>query len=179
MTGPMRGRLLDLSIGINRKQRVTIELDRDFREDFDRLQGQELDVEIKKHRAKRSKNANAYFHVLVNAIAAETGESDDAVKTRLVVQYGALDKDADGLTVGFKLPASVDAAKLYPYVKCFDTRVENGRTFKCYLVYKQTRLMDTKEMARLIDGAVQVAKELNIDTDTPEERARWQSLKGE
>ena len=33
----MRGRLIDLSIGLNRKQRITIEVDRDFREDFDRL----------------------------------------------------------------------------------------------------------------------------------------------
>ena len=33
----MRGRLVDLSMGMNRKQRITIEVDRDFREDFDRL----------------------------------------------------------------------------------------------------------------------------------------------
>ena len=48
----MRGRLIDLSIGMNRKQRITIEVDRDFREDFDRLREAELDVEIKKHRTK-------------------------------------------------------------------------------------------------------------------------------
>ena len=33
----MRGRLVDLSMGMNRKQRITIEVDRDFRADFDRL----------------------------------------------------------------------------------------------------------------------------------------------
>ena len=49
----MRGRLIDLSIGLNRKQRITIEVDRDFREDFDRLKEAELDVEIKKHRNRR------------------------------------------------------------------------------------------------------------------------------
>lgn len=107
--------------------------------------------------------------VLVNKIAAERGGSEDAVKESLVVQYGALAKDDDGLTVGFKLPASVDVGTIYPYVKCFDTREEGGKLFKCYLVYKQTRFMDSKEMARLIDGAIEVAKELGIETDTPEQ----------
>ena len=123
----MRGRLIDLSIGLNRKQRVTIEVDRDFREDFDRLKDVELEVEIKKHRSRRSLSANAYFHVLVNKIAAERGGSDEDVKKSLVCEYGALAKDADGLTVGFKLPASVDVSTIYPYVKCFDTREENGK----------------------------------------------------
>ena len=44
--------------------------------------------------------------------------------------------------------------------------------FNCYLMYKQTRFMDSKEMARLIDGAIYVAKGLGIDTDTPEQIAR-------
>ena len=169
----MRGRLVDLAIGLNRKHRITVEVDRDYREDYERLKDAELDIEIKKHREKRSKSANAYFHVLVNKIAAERGGSDEATKASLVVEYGALAKDTDGLTVGFKLPASVDVSTIYPYVKCFDTRVENGKMFKCYLVYKQTHLMDSKEMARLIDGAIEVAKELGIETDTPEQLARY------
>lgn len=169
----MRGRLVDLSMGMNRKQRITIEVDRDFRADFDRLKDAELDVEVKKHRNRRSLSANAYFHVLVNKIAAERGDGDEAAKAALVVEYGALAKDADGLTVGFKLPATVDVSTIYPYVKCFDTREENGKLFKCYLVYKQTHLMDSKEMARLIDGAIEVAKELGIETDTPEQLARY------
>lgn len=172
MSGPMRGRLVDIAIGLNRKYRVTVELDRDFREDFDRLKNLELDIEIKKHREKRSLSANAYFHVLVNKIAAETGGSDEAVKRRLVVTYGAIDTDEDGLMVGFKLPANVDVDKIYPYVRYFDTREENGKLFKCYLVYKHTSDMDSEEMARLIDGTITEAKELGIETDTPEQLAK-------
>lgn len=172
----MRGRLIDISIRLNHKYCITLEVDRDFREDFDKLKDQELDVEIKKHRNKRSKSANAYFHVLVNKIAAVRGGSDETVKTSLVLEYGALAKDENGLTVGFKLPATVDVSTIYPYVKCFDTREENGRLFKCYLVYKQTHLMDSKEMARLIDGAIEVAKELGIETDTPEQLARYKEF---
>lgn len=167
----MIGRLIDITFGRNRKQRITLEVDRDFRADFDRLKNAELDIEIKKHREKRSKSANAYFHVLVNKIAAETGGSDENIKKHLVLEYGAISKDNEGATVGFKLPASVNVDTIYPYVKCFDTRTENGKLFKCYLVYKQTRFMNTKEMARLIDGAIEKAKELGIETDTPEQLA--------
>ena len=37
----------------------------------------------------------------------------------------------------------------------------------------------SKEFSHLIDGAVQVAQELNIDTDTPDRAGWWESLKGE
>ena len=169
----MKGRLIDLSFGMNRKQRITVEVDADFRNDFDRLKDQQLSIEIKKHREKRSKDANAYFHVLVNKIAEAQGLGNDEVKKSLVIEYGALAKDDDGYTVGFKLPASVNIDTIYPYAKVFDVREENGRTFNCYLVYKHTHELDSKEMARLIDGTIYVAKDLDIETDTPEQLAKY------
>lgn len=79
----MTGRLVDMAFTLGGKQRVTLELNGDFREIWDKLHLEPiLDVEVKKHREKRSHSANAYFHVLVNKIAAETGESDDLVKER-------------------------------------------------------------------------------------------------
>ena len=87
----MTGRLVDMAFTLGGKQRVTLELNGDFREIWDKLHLEPiLDVEVKKHREKRSHSANAYFHVLVNKIAAETGESDDLVKERLV--DGAIDE---------------------------------------------------------------------------------------
>ena len=169
----MKGRLIDISVGLNRKQRVTLELDGDFSTEYDFLKGSELDIEIKKHRKRRSLNANAYFHMLVNKIAERQGLGNDEVKVQLVCEYGVLAKDEDGLTVGFKLPVSVDVSTLYPYVKCFDTREEDGKLFHCYLVYKQSSLMDSAEMARLIDGAVHEARELGIETDTPAQLALY------
>lgn len=171
----MRGRLIDFSLGWNRKQRITIELDSDFREGFDALKEADVEISIKKWRKKRSNDANAYFHVLVTAIAEARGISNEEVKRMLVVDYGSLARDDDGQIIGFKLPPSVDVSLIYPYTKLFKQVEESGKQFNCYLVYKHSSEMDTKEMARLIDGAVQEAKELGIDTDTPEERARWSS----
>lgn len=170
----MTGRLVDMSFSLNRKQRITLEVDSDFRNLWDKLNQEPLlDIEIKKHRNKRSHSANAYFHVLVNKIAAETGESDDLVKERLVVAYGTVARDKDGCTVGFKLPVSVDVHDLYKYTRCFDVREEDGKRFNCCLVYKDTSKMDTKEFSHLIDGAIEEAKALGIETDTPEQLARY------
>ena len=169
----MNGRFIDFSIGLNKKQRITLEVDKDYREEFDRLNGAELSIEIKKYRQRRSLSANAYFHVLLNKIAEVQRIGNEEVKKSLVCEYGALARDDDGMTVGFKLPASVDVSTIYPYVKCFDTRAEDGKDFACYLVYKQTHLMDSAEMARLIDGTIYVAKDLGVETDTPEQLARY------
>lgn len=170
----MIGRIVDLSFGINRKQRLTLELDGDFREQYDQLhEAENLDIEIKKHRAKRSLNANAYFHVLVNKIARALGDSDEETKKNLVLNYGFVAKDKNGLSVGFKLPESVDVGTIYPYVRMFDTRQEGKVKFNCYLVYKGTHEMDTTEMAKLIDSTIEVAKELGIETDTPAQLARF------
>lgn len=164
----MTGRLVDMAFTLNGKQRVTLEINGDFREIWDRLhQEPVLDVEIKKHREKRSLSANAYFHVLCNKISAETGESEDAVKRRLVVSYGALARDKDGKPVGLKLPPTVDPSDFYPYVRLYETRQENGKDYSCYFVYKESHKMDSKEFAHLVDGAIEEAKELGIQTDTP------------
>lgn len=173
----MTGRVLDLARGLNGKQRLTVELDGDYRAMFDKLKDKPLlDVEIKVHRAKRSKNANAYFHILVDRIAETRGLGIEEVKRLLVREYGTLARDEEGMIIGLKLPASVNPDTIYPYTKFFDDRTENGKAFKCYLVLKQTHDMNTKEMARLIDGAVYEARQLGIETDTPEQLEKMRSL---
>lgn len=173
----MIGRIVDLTFGINRKQRLTLELEGDARQLYDQLsQVDRLDIEIKKHRKKRSNSASAYFHVLLNKIARVTGSSDEEVKKHLVLSYGVVAKDKDGKSIGFKVPEHVDVEKIYPYAKLFDVRTDNNVKFNCYLVYKSTHEMDTAEMTKLIDGTIEEAKELGIETDTPEQIARYKSM---
>lgn len=171
----LRGRLIDLSFGINRKQRVTLELEGDFRAKFDKLKGHDVRVEIKRWRERRSLNANAYFHVLVGKIAENQGLGNDEVKKKFVVEYGTLATDGDGEAVVFKLPDTVNVDKFYPYTEHFDTRTEGGKTFHYYLVYQRSSELNTKEMARLIDGVVYEAQNLGIETLPPAELARLKS----
>ena len=144
---------------------------------FDELAKVDCDIEIRKHRNIRSKNANSYFHVLVNKIAAETGESDEEVKIRLITSYGTLARTADGKYLMFVLPREADATEYYKYAEVYDQREVNGVMCNMWKVYKDSHKMDTKEMARVIDGAIREAKELGIETDTPnqieEMKQKW------
>lgn len=144
---------------------------------FDELAKVDCDIEIRKHRNIRSKNANAYFHVLVNKIAAETGESDEEVKVRLITSYGALARTSEGTYLMFLLPKDADATDYYKYAVLFDQREVNGTTVNMWKVYKDSHKMDSKEMAHLIDRTIMEAKELGIETETPKEleemKKRW------
>lgn len=137
-----------------------------------------LTIKIGKFRKKRSLDANAYFHVLVNAIAAKLKSSDEEVKRDLVRSYGTLAKDESGSLIGAIVPADQDITAFYPYTRNYKTEYVNGRECNCYLFYKRTRDLDSSEMARLIDGTIQEAQALGIQTDTPEQIAKMKSLWG-
>jgi hypothetical protein len=121
---------------------------------------------------KRSLDANAYFHVLVGEIAAVLRIGEDEAKKNLVLDYGTIARDDEGVPIGFKLPVSVRVETIYDYAKLFKTVEEGGKSFNCYLVYKRTRDMFSNEFSRLLDGAITEAKELGIETATPAELTR-------
>ena len=143
------------------------------------LEDAEYELSIKKFGKKRSLNANAYFHLLVGEIAEKMNIGLEQCKANMNIEYGTIARDEDGKKIGFMLPQSVDVNALYKYTKWFDEREINGKKFNCYIVFKETHTLDTKEMARLIDGTVQEAKQLGIETATPEELARMKALWGE
>jgi len=137
---------------------------------FDELAQYECcDIEIRKHREIRSKQANSYFHVLVNKIAQETGESEEEVKVRLITSYGPLARNKDGTYLMFLLPLDADATDYYKYAVLYDQREVNGKPVNMWKVYKDSHKMDTKEMAHLIDMTIQEARELGIETATPKD----------
>lgn len=173
----MKGRIIDYSMSFGGRQRITLELETDFREGYEALKDSVLEISIRKWRHRRSKDANAYFHVLVNAIAEARGISDSEVKRSLVEDYGVIDRNEDG-QLGFMLKTGIDPHRVSDYVRFVKTVERDGMQFNCYLILKPTHEMDTKEMTRLIEGAITTAQELNIDTDTPDRQAWWNSLKG-
>lgn len=168
----MKGRLKDLTFGSKGEQHITVTVTSDFRQSFDDLKDYEVSVEIKRYREPRSKNANAYFHVLVNKIAEAQRLGNDEVKRQLVLEYGTLATDETGSVLGAMLPASASMDVFYPYAKWYKSKVLDGKKYDCYLFYKQTHTLDSKEMARLIDGTITVAKELGLETMTPDQLAR-------
>lgn len=168
----MKGQLRDLTFGPKGEQHITVTVAADFRQSFDDLKDYEVSVEIKRYREPRSRDANAYFHVLVNKIAEAQNLGNDEVKRQLVFEYGTLATDETGSVLGAMLPTSANAEEFYPYAKWYKSLNVNGREYDCYLFYKRTHTLDSKEMARLIDGTIYVAKDLGIETMTPEQLAR-------
>lgn len=164
-----KGRIVDHVMLANGEQRLTLQSRDDLRELYDQLHDKDIAADVKKWRLPRSLDANAYFHLLVNRIAAAVGSSDEEVKRELVTKYGTLEADEDGHPYGIMLPLNADVDKVYPYTYCFKTTEYNGKEYRCYLLFKRTRDLDSAEMSRLIDGTVSDAKELGIQTMTPDE----------
>lgn len=157
-----RGRFKDVKL-INCIE-ITFELDANTNLDsIDELINQDLDIIAIKHREKRSNDANAYFHLLVNKLARIMQISDEDMKIKMNLQYGTVAKK-DGTFCGVKVPKNTDIQSFYPYVKWIGEVYENGKMFDKFLFYKRTSELDTAEMSKLIDGVVQECKEQGIET---------------
>lgn len=161
----MRGRLIDFAVSRSGRQRITIEIEQDFSEGFDKLSGADVNLTIKKWRDTRSLDANAYFHALANQIAECLGQTVDEVKRTLAVDYGTI-----GTFV--MIPAEAEIEKFYPYYRQIREETNaKGNRIAVYALYKHTSDMDSKEFSRLLEGTITEAKALGIDTDTPKQKA--------
>lgn len=145
---------------------------------FDELKDKDLRIELKVWRERRSLDANAYFHVLVGKIAEKVGISAEQCKINMVLDYGTIARDEDGFKVGMMVNKGADINKMYKYAKPIGTRTVNGTEVDCYMVYEHTSLYDSAQMATLINGVIQEAQELGIETMTPSEQAKLLSLWG-
>lgn len=168
----MKGKIISLSKDTSGQWILTLNISSEITAVFDELKDIELRIELKKWRERRSLDANAYFHLLVDKLAKAIGLSVGECKIKMVLDYGTIMMDSKGAKLGVKIPATADASKVFEYARKFDTRTENGIEFDCFIIYEHTRNYDTKEMAQLIDGVVQECKQVGIETMTPYEIER-------
>lgn len=164
-----------------RKYLVTLEVNEDIREEYDRLKDKEmLSIEVKQYRRKRSLNANAYFHVLVGEIAQVLVISPTRCKNILLGRYGQPEILENGEHAIIKTNIPVAAMLEYEslHCQCVGSRQENGQEVIFYKLIRGSHTYDTKEMSVLIDGTVQEAKDLGIETATPDEIERMKQQWG-
>ena len=134
---------------------------------------EKLSIEAKPYRAKRSLDANAYAWVLFTKIAEVAQSSKDEIYEEMLQKYGYIYQDDEGyITVTVK--AEVDMSKIQGHWKFYKS---NGQ-FSSYLMIKGSSEYDTAEMAKFIDAVVQEAKELGIETATPDEIERMKAAWG-
>lgn len=124
--------------------------------------------EVREWRKKRSRSANAYFHVLCQKVAEKLSESLTRVKNEVMADYGQPDPEVPMVI----LPDDIDwRDNMYLHLRPTPaTRImDDGKIWRVYMVIRGSHTYNTKEMARLIDGIVQEAKQLDIETLTPRE----------
>ena len=130
------------------------------------LQHKDLRLKLVKWTEKRSLNANAYFHVLVGKIADELKAPKPYVKNILIGRYGQQEL-INGEPVFFKTNLPDDVMLNREDIHCMPCQREEKATY--YKVYRGSHTYDKDEMKALIDGTVQEAKDLGIETATPDE----------
>ena len=155
---------------MNNKWLLTFEVD-EAPTVFDRTKEADLTIDIKEYRKKRSLNANAYFHTLCDKIAEAQGISHTEAHNHLIAEYGCMDEEVKNLIIDDDIPwLKLSSLHLRPTTA---TRMmDNGKLYRVYIVMRGSHTYDTKEMSRLIDGTVFEAKELGIETLTPNELER-------
>ena len=128
-----------------------------------------LRIRAVKYKQKRSLDANAYAWVLMTKIAnhPDISSSKEDVYEQMLQKYGTLYEDEDGyITITVK--KSVDMSKVDGHWKFIK---DNGK-FSSYLMIQGSSEYDTAEMSHFIDRIVEEAKELGIETATPDELER-------
>lgn len=178
------GRIRDFARDIlSGKQRLTLEIDGDCTELIEQLKDETLSIEIKKYRKKRSLTANNYYWTLVGKIS-EINHVSTAYTHNMYLRDCHYLEEADGATIAVTIPdtpeAEADVLNKTEYHLLPTSQTIEGKngTLRYYLMLRGSSTFDSKEMARLIDFAVQDAKQLGIETITQAEIDKLVELYG-
>lgn len=163
----MTGRIRDLTRSIDGKYVISVQVDDDPRQLCETLKDAEIDIEIKKHRKRRSLDANAYAWVLIGKIAEKMHIDRAEVYRNAIRAIGGTstivciqDKALDVLLEGWQSRGIGWQAETMP------SKVEGCTNV---ILYYGSSTYDTLQMSLLIDHIVQDAKALGIETLTPRE----------
>lgn len=171
ISGKIVGANIDFATG---KPTISFEVNEknDFKLLVDEMKGLEkLSIEVKPFRQKRSLNANNFAWKIITEIANVLRAGKDEIYLKMLKRYG----QSEIFSVQSHIPFG-------EYVKYYEEAGEselNGKLFKHYKVFKGSSEFDTREMSIFIDGVCSEAKEMGIQTETPDEIARMKSLWGE
>lgn len=148
-----------------------------------KLIGKDVNIEIKQYREKRSLNANALFYLMVDKLANVLRTSKPYIHNLMLRKYGQLQK-IDGRPVWVVLPENDevsqkvdedDSLHLKPTSELKEGK--DGRMYRTYLLLKGSHELDKKDMGILLDGVLDEAKQVGIDTLNPKEvqriKERW------
>lgn len=130
--------------------------------------------DLEEHHEKRSRDSNSYYWCLVGKIAQAIGKPKEEVHRQMLNDYGTWDYLDDGSPKWVILPKNKPLPSDGYY---FDTRADvtvkgansGEEEGHAYIVIRGSHTYNSKEMSQLINGVVQEAQNLDIETLTPME----------
>ena len=130
--------------------------------------------EIKKHRQKRSKNANAYMWELFGKLSQKMNKSTEELYRNYIKEFGIF-RDVELQPEAVKTLEHVWSAYGLGWF-CEEVDTVNEKT--TLRLYYGSSSYNTKQMSNVIDAVVQDCKAVGIETMTPEELSRLECNNG-
>ena len=173
-----KGNITSISVDYRKQQTLVTFALSEVPDVFNGLMDVELSIKIAKYHEKRSLDANAYAWVLMSKIAEKLNTTKEDIYELMLKRYGVLYQDEKGFIV-ITIKSNIDIYTIAGHwLKCKDCG-----NFTSYIMIKGSSDYNTAEMSHFIDGIVSEAKELGIQTETPEEieriKALWQRNSGQ
>lgn len=129
----------------------------------------EKDLKIKVNRVTkpRSLDANAYFHVLCDALRLKLNISMARCKNMLITSYGQALYVGDQIaTAKLNVPFEQIREMEEPHMKFLFQGDDGGYWYR---IYRGSHTYDSAEMHHLLEGTIQECQMQGIETRTPEE----------
>lgn len=115
------------------------------------------DVEIKVHRKHRNLDQNGKVWAIMTEMANILRIPKEEVYLSMLKSYGQ--------RTYILLESNINPNEYFKYYELESTFTKNNKEFKSYLVFRGTSTYDTREMSIFIDGVVQEAEQLGINTE--------------
>ena len=173
VTGKIKDITLDIEsrhpivmLEINEKQEMLCHAD-------ELMKAECLDVEMKKHRKKRSLSANAYAWAMMDQLA----EALSIPKEKI---YRDIIKNIGGNSTYVKVREDACEKLIEQWSKnglgwCGEI-IDTDEEYADIVLYYGSSTYDTKQMSRLIELVIQECEEQGISTETLERAAYWEGL---
>ena len=123
---------------------------------------------IEEYKEKRGLKANGYAWELITQIGNVLRKSKEEVYLQILRDYGQSEI--------VSILSSINPEGYFKYWEKIGTSVLNSKEFSHIKIYKGTSEYNTKEMSIFIDGVVQEAEQLGIETKPPEEIERLKRM---
>lgn len=148
-----------------RKGRLVLDLEWDFRPQYDRLKSDYVEVTIEDYSDGRTLRSNKYLWQLITKIANVLRENKEDIYLDMLKAYG------QGGAVSVQDKYVEKFKQTYKYHEYLGESELNGKKFQHFRFWVGSSEYNREEFSILLDGVVEEARGLGIEVRPPEEVA--------